>query len=124
MVFIILIKMYLTIGDYADCWLYRKIGIVAINLYQGSLRKLHSRECQFKVSCSQFLKKHLSENVSFEDLSLNMNRRIIDCSEPLDMSYSSASGVVAIGPSGHRYRQEELSDALIERIENRVSQLR
>ena len=119
-----LIKVYLTIGVYADCGLYRRIGIAAIDVYQSSIRKFYSRECQFKVSCSHFLKEQLCKNKSFKDLSLNMTMRIIDCSEPLDMSYSSTSGISATGPSGRRYSRDELSDGFVGRIEKRVTYAR
>ena len=119
----LIVKVYLVVGQHCDNWLYRKIGILGIDIYQTCISRLHSRECQFRISCSQFLKKQLLEVDDFKCLALNMSRRTIDCSQPLFSSYSYKTGLSAEGPSGNKYSEEELSESFITRIKNRARQV-
>jgi len=120
----LVVKLYLTVGQYCDSWLYRKIGIMGINVYQRFISNLHSRECQFRISCSQFLKNQLLEVDDFKCLALSMSRRTVDCSQPLPSAYSYKTGLSAEGPSGNKYSEEELSETLIMRIKNRARQMK
>ena len=111
-----LINVYLTTGLYADCYLYRKAGIWVIGFYQIALRKFYSRECQFDVSCSRFFKEQLSGNTDFEDLLSNINIRMLDCSQPLDVSCSPKSGLIAVGVSKKKDRQDELAETFVRKF--------
>lgn len=115
-----IIKAYLSLGLYADCFLYRKTGIFLIIMYQTSLRKIYSRQCQFKISCSRLFKDQLKNNDDITDLFLTLNKRMEDCSEPLSGFYSPASGLNAVGVTGQRYTQDELSDEYVKRQKHRL----
>lgn len=112
------IKFYLNLGNFFDCFFYRKFSIFLINFYQIFLKKIFNRRCQFKNSCSNFFKEQFNSTEKFEVLVHKLNIRIIDCSKPLNISYSTKSEIIATGLSTKKYRQHELSDLVIKNSKN------
>ena len=109
----ILLTTYLNLGKYFDCFFYRKIGLICIFFYQWFFRKTLNRKCQFKINCSNFIKEHLTETKKFEELFTIVNARILDCSKPLNISFSLKSGIIATGGSLKKYKEDELSEKII-----------
>ena len=113
MKFKILLSTYLHLGKYLDCFFYRKIGLICIFFYQWFFKKNLNRECQFRITCSNFIKEHLTKTKKFEELFNIVNIRILDCSKPLTISFSLKSGLIATGCSLKKYREDELSKKMI-----------
>jgi len=123
MKYLMLVNVYLYIGQHCDGWLYRKFGIVCINLYQRLISSRNSGRCQFRITCSQFLKEQLLAVGDFKTLNLNMKIRIEDCSQPLTATYSNITGVNARGGSGKKYSEYDLSNDLITKIKTQARQV-
>ena len=109
----ILLTTYLNLGKYLDCFFYRKIGLICICFYQWFFKRILNRQCQFKITCSNFIKAHLTKTKNFEELFNIVNIRILDCSKPLNISFSLKSGIIATGCSLKKYREDELSKKII-----------
>ena len=116
-----LLTTYLHLGKYFDCFLYRKIGLICIFFYQRFFRKTLNRQCQFKITCSNFIKEHLTKTKKFEELFNIINIRILDCSKPLNISFSLKSGIIATGGSFKTYKEDELSKKTINNFKKKIS---
>lgn len=108
-----LLTSYLFLGKFFDCFFYRKIGLICIFFYQRFFRKTLNRHCQFKITCSNFIKDNLTKTKKFEELYNIINMRMLDCSKPLNISFSLKSGIIATGDSLKKYRENELSKKTI-----------
>ena len=115
-----LLTSYLHLGKYFDCFFYRIIGLICIFLYQRFFRKTLNRHCQFKITCSNFIKENLTKTKKFEELFNIINIRILDCSKPLNISFSLKSGIIATGDSLKKYRENELSKKTINNFKKKI----
>jgi len=116
-----LLTTYLNLGKYCDSFFYRKIGLICIFFYQCFLKKTLNRQCQFKITCSNFIKENLNKTKKFDELFNIINIRLLDCSKPLNISFSLKSGIIATGGSLKKYREEELSKQTIKNFKKKFN---
>ena len=82
-----------------------------------------NRQCQFKITCSNFIKAHLTKTKNFEELFNIVNIRILDCSKPLNISFSLKSGIIATGDSLKKYKEDELSKKIINDFKKKLTHI-